>query len=109
MTTAMKSTFSRRSHAFAGRPELRAVEAHPRRVTHGLARPSVASCVVERPVVRPAGALAPVLSLRIKSLAIGLIAAVGSVVGVAGYVTAVADVHAAPDASDAAAWAHVER
>lgn len=109
MTTTMKSTSSRRSHAHVGRPDLRAVEAHPRRVTHGFVRPSVASCVVERPAVRPVGMLAPVLSLRIKSLVIGLIAVVGSAVGVAGYVSAVADAHSAPGASDAAAWAHVEQ
>ena len=108
MTTAMKSTSSRRSHAHAGRPELRAVEAHPRRATHGLARPSVRSCVVERPKVRPAVAMAQRLGMRMKALAIGVIAVAGGVVGVAGYVSAVVDVHATPDASDAAAWAHVE-
>ncbi|WP_297740255.1 hypothetical protein [uncultured Tessaracoccus sp.] len=108
MTTATKSAFSRRSYALAGRPALHTPALHPRRVGHGFVRQPVASCVVERSVVRPAGMLAPKLGLRIKSLAIGLIAIAGSVVGVAGYVSAVADVHAAPDASDAAAWAHVE-
>lgn len=46
--------------------------------------------------------------MRMKVLAIGVIAVAGGVVGVAGYVSAVVDVHATPDASDAAAWAHVE-
>ncbi|WP_297747254.1 hypothetical protein [uncultured Tessaracoccus sp.] len=108
MSTVMKSLSTRRSHAPVGRPNTHIAEAHPRRVSRGLPRQTVASCIVDRREVRSAGTLTSRWSLRIKSLAIGFIAVAGGVVGVTGYVSAVADMHATPDASDAAAWAHVE-
>lgn len=108
MATAMKNLSTRRSHASVGRPNLQVAEAHPKRVSRGFPRRAVASCVVERPKARPAVALVQRLGMRMKALAIGVIAVAGGVVGVTGYVSAVVDAHAAPGAADAAAWAHVE-
>lgn len=108
MSTAMKNLSARRSHASVGRPNLHGAQAHPRRVGRGLPRQAVASCVVERPKVRPAVASVQRLGMRMKALAVGVIAVAGGVVGITGYVSAVVDAHAAPGVADAAAWAHVE-
>lgn len=115
MSVIAVQTESRRVRTQSGRPNLRTVQAHPqRRVAAGAVR-GATGCRVEvparrRPQVRTGAATSPLL--RLKLVAIALVAAIGGVTGISGYVAAVTeDAHEGPAAGVAAgdaAWAHVE-
>lgn len=115
MSVIAVQTESRRVRAQSGRPNLRTVQAHPqRRVAAGAVR-GAARCRVEVPARRRSVALpVPAASplLRLKLVGIALVAAIGGVVGISGYVSAVAEGYAEAPASSVAAgdaaWAHVE-
>lgn len=81
----------------------RGVVAHPRRGVRGAVRGGVSSCVVERPRVARAALL------HLKVAAISVIAVVGAVVGVTGYVDAVTSDSASGQPISAAASGHAGR
>lgn len=115
MSVIAVQTESRRVRTQSGRPNLRTVQAHPqRRVSAGAVR-GATGCRVEVPARRRRAARpapAPSLLLRLKLVGIAVVAAVGGVVGISGYVSAVVEGDVETPASSVAAgdaaWAHVE-
>lgn len=92
------------------RPDLHNMHAYPhRRVSAGAVRGAracrVAGVGSSKRSQRPARGG---LLLTVKLAAVTALAAVGGVVGVSGYVSAVAEGHAPEPATQAAAWVHVE-
>lgn len=81
----------------------RGVAAHPRRRVRGVVRGGVTSCRVER----PAGSLSA--WGRVKVAAITVLAVVGGIVGVTGYIDAISPEPAVGQGVAEGAWAHVER
>lgn len=86
-------------HTGAGRPDLHNITAHPARRAGGVSRGNSSSCIVERRAVTRDGN--PVVHpwVRCKALALAVIAVVGGVVGVTGYVAAVSDAFAETSAA----------
>lgn len=81
----------------------RGVRAHPRRQVRGVVRGGVAACEVARPRV------ALDAWGRVKIAAISLLAVVGGVVGVSGYIAAISPEPAIEQQAAEGVWAHVER
>lgn len=100
-TTAMSAPTVVRHRS---RSHSRGVAAHPPRQIRGMVRGSVAACSVRR--AAPAPRVSPLL--RLKVFALGLLAVVGGVVGVTGYVQAISPDPAVDYVSGDPGWAHVE-
>lgn len=101
----------RRARTCRAGHRMQAPVAHPRRVVRGAVSGKARACDVPRPVVGggPSGAVvADARWLRLKVVGITVLALVGGVVGVSGYVSAVLDEGPADPVAEAAAWSHVE-
>lgn len=108
MSTATVNPVARREHSGLGRPNLRNFAAHPKRLPVRSARRGSTACVVERDARRAVAGAPAGWGVRLKVLAIGVIAAIGGSVGAVGYVSAVSDAPTETPVAGDAAWAHVE-
>lgn len=108
MSTATVKPVARRQHSGLGRPNLHNFAAHPKRLPNRRVQRGAAACSAVRGAPRPAIGARAGWGVRLKVLAIGVVAVIGGSVGTVGYISAVCDVPTeAPVAGDAA-WAHVE-